>query len=156
MIKGSLKDFWALETIFMATASFCFLLEWRLLEYELGVKHWGYLQVHVKIWFPKLRNIVNLELNQNSALKVSYKEAQCIKGVPNGFALTSGLTEENIEKLPSSYIKELNMSAEYVLSPMVIISDNIIKSYVWTLPSGPVVNHPYTTSHLFLNFNKSS
>lgn len=87
---------------------------------------------------------------------MSYKEAQCIKGVPNGFALTSGLTEENIEKLPSSYIKELKMSAEYVLSPMVIISDNIIKSYVWTLPSGPVVNHPYTTSHLFLNFNKSS
>lgn len=85
-----------------------------------------------------------------------YKEAQCIKGVLNSFAHTSGLTEENIEKLPSSYIKDPEMSAEYVISPMVIISDNIITSYIWKLHSGPVVNHPYTTSHLFLNFNKSS
>lgn len=84
---------------------------------------------------------------------MSYKEAQCIKGVP--LALTSGLTEENIEKRPSSYIKNPEMPAEYVILPMVILSDNIIKSYVWKLHSGPVVNHPYTTSHLFLNFNKS-
>ena len=36
VIKGFLEDFWALETIFMATAWLCILLQWGLLEYELG------------------------------------------------------------------------------------------------------------------------
>lgn len=60
----------------------------------IRVKHWGYLQVHVKIWFPKLRNTVNSELNYDSALKVPYKGAQCIKKAPTGFAPVSGLMEE--------------------------------------------------------------
>lgn len=50
--KGSLEDFWALETSFMATAWLCFLPQWRMLKYELGVKHWTICKFMLKYDFP--------------------------------------------------------------------------------------------------------